>query len=138
MLKKIKSPLLLVVLLSSLFLLSGCTSGDNIISDTFTAIGKTFEWFFIKFTPAYFSSLKGIWSILPVVKECWNVPTVMGYIIGITTSIFLIAIILIITAIIIAGYIILFVLFLALFIVLILLSLIGALIAFISWWIISN
>ena len=136
--RKRKVCLFILSLTFSLLFLTSCRSNEGNVFDLLAHIGDSFGWFFTKLTPAYFSSLSSVWNMLSCLEGCWEIPSFIGWVLGVVMSVFVFVIVLLISAIIIIGYVILLLLFVIIFLVLIILALLGTLITAISMLILWN
>lgn len=101
--------------------MTGCEETDS--ADVFAGVKASFSWFFTKLTPAFFQSFLEVWDILEIVDSCWEIPTLIGGVLGVLMFIFLLIIAIILSAAYIVAYVVLLGLFIAVFVLLIILAL---------------
>jgi hypothetical protein len=100
-------------------------------------IGASFEWFFGNFTPAYWKSSQSAWDLLSLAQECWEIPSLIGFVFAVLMNAVVFIIALIVTLLMACCYVLALVLFVAVFIILIAVTIIALLIALVSFGLLS-
>ena len=131
------------------FALTGCMDGELVEAEVeagaetesdfmlWTHIGDSFEWFFNVFTPAYWDSVNSIWGLLSLAQECWEIPSLIGFIFALLMNVVVFIVALAVSAFLLICYLLAVVLFVGVFLFLLLLALFGALLSLFSLLVLS-
>lgn len=132
------------------FALTGCMDSEMISSEVevgaeteeisllpWEHIGASFKWFFNIFTPAYWKSTSSIWGLLSLAQECWDIPSLIGFVFAVLMNVVVFIVALATTAMLVVCYVLALLLFIAVFVVLIVVAIGSLLLSFITFGLLS-
>jgi hypothetical protein len=132
------------------FALTGCMDSEMIGSEVeagteaeeislmpWEHIGASFRWFFNVFTPAYWKSSSSIWGLLSLAQECWDIPSLIGFVFAVLMNAVVFIVALATTAMLLFCYVLALALFVAVFLFLIVVAIGSLLLSFISFGLLS-
>ena len=114
--------LFLSMLATMLFLLSSCDSA-GMTGDVWSGVGESFSWFFQAFTPSYFGIVVECWDVLALVGACWEIPTIIGGIVALLMTAFVVLVSVVVSLVLFLLYIILLILFVGVFLLIVVVAL---------------
>ena len=131
------------------FALTGCMDSEMIGSEVeagteaaeevglFEHIGASFEWFFNIFTPAYWKNANSIWGLLSLAQECWEIPSLIGFVFAVLMHVVVFIVALATTAMLAICYALALALFIGVFVILLVVMFGSLLLSLISFGLLS-